>query len=136
MDPHGNRGPENGNRGRGPYGGPGPGYYNQGGACGDPGYPPPPPCEPGPGCPPPERRRPLSVLSIVGFVFVFLNSLVGLILSIIAYNEAKAERDIRSRNLSRAGIITAVVLLVVGIFTVVSLVLLVFMVGMLGAMYA
>ena len=79
-------------------------------------------------------RRPLSVLSVAGFVFVFLNSLVGLILSIIAYNAAKEERDFRSMKLSKSGIIVAAVLLAFD-FLVVSVVILVVVLSFAGGLF-
>ncbi len=61
--------------------------------------------------PPQPAQTPLSTLSIVGFVFAFVMSLVGLILSIVAYNNAKNENDLRSQNFSRTGIILSAVFL-------------------------
>lgn len=60
---------------------------------------------------PPQVQTPLSTLSIVGFIFAFLMSLVGLILSIVAYNNAKQECDLRSKNFSQIGIILSAVFL-------------------------
>ena len=60
---------------------------------------------------PPQVQTPLSTLSILGFVFVFVMSLVGLILSIVAYSNAKREGDLRSKNFSQIGIILSAVFL-------------------------
>lgn len=65
------------------------GYYNGYNGQQPYGYQPQPP------------QSSLSVLSILGFVFAFVASLVGLILSIVAYNTAKREGDLRSQNFSR-----------------------------------
>lgn len=50
-----------------------------------------------------------SVLSILGFIFAFLSSIVGLILSIIAYNEAKTIGSAKSSSFAKAGIIISAV---------------------------
>lgn len=50
----------------------------------------------------------LSALSIVGFVFAFLMPIVGLILSIIAYNNAKKDENERCRSFAKAGIIVSI----------------------------
>ena len=42
-------------------------------------------------------------------VFAFLNSVVGLILSIVAYNEAKTTGSVKSMNFAKAGIIISAV---------------------------
>lgn len=60
-------------------------------------------------------QTPLSTLSIVGFIFAFLMSLVGLILSIVAYSNAKREGDLRSKNFSQIGIILSAVFLGLGV---------------------
>jgi len=63
--------------------------------------------------PPPAAADPNRTLTIVGFVFAFLCSLVGLIISIIAYNRSKTLGY--RNNLALAGIIIAAVLMVVGL---------------------
>lgn len=50
-------------------------------------------------------------LTVVGFVFAFVSSLVGLILSIVAFKNAKEVGNTKSMALSRAGIIISAVLL-------------------------
>lgn len=52
-----------------------------------------------------------SSLSIVGFVLVFFTLIVGLIVSIIANNEAKRTGSLKSQSLSKAGIIISSVML-------------------------
>lgn len=78
----------------------------------------------------------LSVLSILGFVFAFVASLVGLILSIIAFNNAKCEGDLRSQNFSRAGIIVSSVMLGVYVLIVILAIVIVAIVaaGSIGTM--
>ena len=61
----------------------------------------------------------LSVMSILGFVFAFVASIVGLILSIIAFNTAKKEGDLRSQNFSRAGIIISAVFMGIAVIAVI-----------------
>lgn len=50
-----------------------------------------------------------SLMSILGFVFAFLNSVVGLVLSIVGYNEAKNTGSVKSANLAKAGIIISAI---------------------------
>jgi len=66
------------------------------------------------GYPPPRPPRPCSYsgLSIAGFVLSFVFSLVGLIVSIIAYNDAKEICDFRSQGLAKAGIIVSIIIMV------------------------
>lgn len=52
-----------------------------------------------------------SVMSILGFIFAFIFPVVGLILSIIAYNETKTVFSPKSRNFSKSGIIVSAVIL-------------------------
>lgn len=78
----------------------------------------------------------LSVMSILGFVFAFVASIVGLILSIIAFNTAKKEGDLRSQNFSRAGIIVSSVMLGVYVLIVILAIVIVAIVaaGSIGTM--
>ncbi len=46
-----------------------------------------------------------STLSIVGFVLSFFAPLIGLIVSIMAFNAAKNENDEKSKGFAKAGII-------------------------------
>jgi len=66
-----------------------------------------------------------SVISILGFVFSFLYPVVGLILSIIAYNQAKTECSPKSQNFAKAGIIISSVFIGFAIFMVVLVCILV-----------
>lgn len=45
-----------------------------------------------------------DLMAILGFVFAFISSLVGLVLSIIAYKAAVAEGNKRNKNFAVAGI--------------------------------
>ena len=47
----------------------------------------------------------LSALSIVGFIFAFLQPLVGLICSIVAYKIAVSDGNSKSKSFSKSGII-------------------------------
>lgn len=57
-----------------------------------------------------------SSMCVVGFVFAFLSPLIGLILSIVAFNDAKKTGSGKTLSLSRAGIIVSAVLLGLGVF--------------------
>lgn len=59
-----------------------------------------------------------SGLSIAGLVLAFFIPLVGLILSIVARNNAKQIYDEKSAGLAKAGIILSVVFLVINVITV------------------
>ena len=71
---------------------------------------------------PPPQPQPIhgsdaySALCILGFVFAFLSPLVGLILSIVAYNESKRTFSQKSMSLSKAGIIVSAVLMGLFVF--------------------
>ena len=54
-----------------------------------------------------EERGESNVLAIVGFVFSFLISIVGLVCSILGYNNAK--RGAPYKNLALAGIIISII---------------------------
>ncbi|MGN0823658.1 MAG: zinc-ribbon domain-containing protein [Candidatus Coproplasma sp.] len=64
----------------------------------------------------PESYSPLTIL---GLVFSFVTSLVGLILSIIAYNEAKRVGSEKNISLSKTGIILSSVFLGLEVFAVI-----------------
>ena len=72
----------------------------------------------------------LSILSIVGFVFAFINTLVGLVCSIIAYRNAVAEGDERSRSFAKTGIIISSVIM--GIGFLISVIWVVIFLGIIG----
>ncbi len=50
-----------------------------------------------------------SVLSIVGFVFSFLDPIIGLIISIIALKEARTAGSKKSENFARYGVIISAI---------------------------
>ncbi len=52
-----------------------------------------------------------SIMSIIGFVFAFIKPIVGLIISIIAYNQAKVDCSSRSQSFAKSGIIISAVFL-------------------------
>lgn len=54
---------------------------------------------------PPYYEDKYSTLSIIGFVLSFFIAIGGLIVSIIALNEAKATGSVKSRNFAKAGIV-------------------------------
>ncbi len=104
---------------------PPPGAYGAqppGGAYGaQPGYPPGPP----PGYYPPPYGVPMQMapstsgMAIAGFVLSFLCSLLGLIFSIIGYNEVKNSNGMKTGGgLALAGIIISIVSLLLGILMV------------------
>ena len=55
-----------------------------------------------------DKDESLSVISIVGFIFAFIMPLVGLIVSIVAHNNAKSCDDEKSRKFAKTGIIIAI----------------------------
>ena len=62
--------------------------------------------------PPPAASDPNRTLTIVGFVFAFLCSIVGLVISIIAYNRSKQLGF--NNGLAKAGIIVSAALMILG----------------------
>ena len=60
------------------------------------------------------RSGEISMMALLGFIFSFISSLVGLILSCIAYKTAVTENDAKSKTYSKAGIIISAVLLGIG----------------------
>ncbi len=59
----------------------------------------------------------MSMMALLGFIFSFFSSLVGLILSCIAYKTAVAENDSKSKTFSKAGIIISSVSMGIGVVT-------------------
>ena len=51
------------------------------------------------------KHEELSTMAIVGFIFAFIACVIGLVCSIIAYKDAKAEDNHKSMSFARAGII-------------------------------
>ena len=60
-----------------------------------------------------------SGLSIAGFILSFVESLIGLILCIVAYNEAKKTGSQKSLGLARAGIIISAVIMGLAVLAVI-----------------
>ena len=66
-----------------------------------------------------------SPLSIAGFVCSFFTTIVGLILSIVAYNEAKRTGSQKSKSMSTAGIVISSIALGLAVFGVLIWVILI-----------
>ncbi len=58
---------------------------------------------------PAPQQESYTTMSIVGFVFALLGGILGLILSIVAYREAKNIGNQKSQTLSKVGIILAAI---------------------------
>ena len=58
-------------------------------------------------------------MSILGLVLSFFTAFVGLIVSILAYNEAKRTGSAKSQSMAKAGIIIGAVEIGIAVFTVV-----------------
>ena len=67
----------------------------------------------------------ISALAIVGFVFAFLNALVGLICSIVAYKSAVTDGNLKSKNFAKTGIILSAVFLALQIILIIVFVVLI-----------
>ncbi len=52
-----------------------------------------------------QKSESLNILCLLGFIFSFITGIVGLILSIIGYNQVKHTTDNTSKTLAKAGII-------------------------------
>ncbi|MDE6868474.1 MAG: hypothetical protein K2J83_04955 [Clostridia bacterium] len=63
------------------------------------------------------RAGEMSLMALLGFIFSFISSLVGLILSCIAYKTAVAENDEKSKTYSKAGIIISSVVLGISVLS-------------------
>lgn len=59
----------------------------------------------------PPNMDSYSGMSIAGFILSFLGGLLGLILSIVAYNDAKKTGSQKSMTLAKAGIIISAVMM-------------------------
>lgn len=66
-----------------------------------------------------------SALSIVGMVFAFLSSLIGLIISICAYNEAKRTGSQKSMGLAKTGIIISGVFMGIAVLSIILIIIIV-----------
>jgi uncharacterized membrane protein YvbJ len=71
-------------------------------------------------------KRPLDLLSVVGFILSFIVAVAGLAVSIVAYNRIKYTDDFTSKGLAKAGIIISSVELCVAFLAVFVTMLLVF----------
>lgn len=60
----------------------------------------------------PQGSQDLSILSVIGLILSIISTVPGLIVSILAYYEASRTGDARSKRFAKAGIIVAVVKLV------------------------
>lgn len=58
-----------------------------------------------------------SGLSVAGFILSFFGGIIGLILSVVAFNDAKKTGSQKSITLSKAGIIISTVLLAISVVT-------------------
>lgn len=73
----------------------------------------------------PVKKEELSILSIIGFVFAFIEGLTGLICSCIAYKSAVKEGNEKTKSFSKAGIAVSAVNLGLTILAVVLLFILI-----------
>lgn len=60
-----------------------------------------------------------DIIAILGLVFSFISSIVGLVLSIIAYKSAVAEDNKRNKNFAVAGIAVSSVSIAASVITVI-----------------
>ena len=76
-----------------------------------------------------------SAMSIAGLILAFFQPLIGLILSIIAHNEAKRTGSQKSQSMSKAGIIISAVLLgIIALIFVIYIILIVVAISSVGYM--
>lgn len=76
-----------------------------------------------------DRNDSYSPLTILGLVFAFVAALVGLILSILANNEAKRTGSQKNLSLSKTGITLSAVFLGLEVFAVVIVVIIVIIIA-------
>lgn len=72
-----------------------------------------PPAAPPQALPPPSSKT--NTMAILGFIFAFLFPIVGLILSIIGLNQAKARNE-HGKELALAGLIISIVFMCLFVF--------------------
>ena len=60
----------------------------------------------------PQGSQDLSILSVIGLILAIISTVAGLVVSILAYYEASRTGDARSKRFAKAGIIIAVVKMV------------------------
>ena len=65
-----------------------------------------------------QKSESLNILCLLGFIFSFITGIVGLILSIIGYNQVKHTTDNTSKTLAKAGIIISSIQLGAVVFVV------------------
>lgn len=70
-----------------------------------------------------------SGLSVAGLILSFISPLIGLILSIVAHNEAKRTGSLKTASMSKAGIIVSSVFL--GIVAIIVLIYIIAIVGLI-----
>lgn len=83
----------------------------------------------------PQTSSP-SALSILGLILSFFMTIVGLVISIVAYNNAKSANDYGSQGLAKAGIIVASVELGLGVLAVLAYVVIVVVIIVIGGTVA
>ncbi|MDE6075410.1 MAG: zinc ribbon domain-containing protein [Clostridia bacterium] len=84
--------------------------------------------------PQPQHTAPAdtySTMSILGLVLSFFMTLVGLIVSILAYNEAKRTGSVKSQSMAKAGIIISAVEMGLGV--VIGIIYVIVIVAALGS---
>lgn len=88
--------------------------------------------------PQPQHTAPAdtySTMSILGLVLSFFTALVGLIVSVMAYNEAKNTGSLKSQSMAKAGIIIGAVEMGVGILSgIIAGIIIIAGFGTLGAL--
>ena len=79
----------------------------------------------------PAQNKSTNILCLLGFIFSFLFVVVGLILSIVGYNQVKNTDDSTSKGLAKAGIIISSVFLGLAVvFFIIYFFLIMFLLGM------
>ena len=79
----------------------------------------------------PAQNKSTNVMCILGFVFTFIFTVAGLILSIIGYNQVKNTDDSTGKSLAKAGIKISSVLLGLGVMIfVIYFLIIVLFIGM------
>lgn len=74
-----------------------------------------------PAPPPVQQRSSINIICLLGFIFSFIGTVVGLILSIIGYNQVKNTPDEASKNFAKAGIIISSVMIGLSVIAAVFL---------------
>ncbi|MDE5766576.1 MAG: zinc-ribbon domain-containing protein [Clostridia bacterium] len=93
-----------------------------------------------PNAPQPQYRAPApvdnySTMSIIGLVLSFFTAFVGLIISVMAYNEAKNTGSLKSQSMAKAGIIIGAVEMGLGVLgVIIYIIAIIAFVGSFGAL--